>query len=192
MPALEKDKRYTYQDYCQWGEDKQWEIIDGIPYNMAPAPIERHQRILLWLGRKIGNALEGKKCIPYIAPFDVVLSESDIVQPDLLVVCDPQKITTKNIQGAPDLVIEIISPSTIKRDRWTKKRLYEQHGVKEYIIVDGEGAFSEQYILDEYGKFQEAIVVDFDEELTIQTAENLPLILKEALDIPPFNQEKVV
>lgn len=190
MPALVKDKRYTYQDYCQWGEDERWELIDGFPVNMAPAPNESHQRLLLWLGRKIGNALDGKKCIPYVAPFDVVLSDYDIVQPDLLVVCDRKKITEKNIQGAPDLIIEILSPSTSKRDRWVKKRLYEQHGVNEYIIVDGAGAFSEQYLLGGDGKFQEAIVVDFDEPLEIQTAEQLPLTLKEALDIPPFNEEK--
>lgn len=190
MPAIEKDKRYTYQDYCRWGEDERWELIDGIPYNMAPAPVTRHQLISGWIFGEIRNSLKGKKCIPFDAPVDVIFSEHDVVQPDVLVVCDPKKITEKNIQGAPDLVIEILSPSTSKKDRWTKKRLYEQHGVKEYIIVDGEGAFSEQYLLGENGKFQEAIVKDFDEALEIQTAENLPLTLKEALDVPPFNEKK--
>jgi len=189
MPALEQNKRYTYQDYCQWDDDERWEIIDGVPFNMAPAPITRHQRIKGWLYTKISNKLEGKKCIPFDAPIDVIFSKHDVVQPDILVVCDPKKITEKNIQGAPDLIIEILSPSTSKRDRWTKKQLYERNGVKEYIIVDGDGAFSEQYILQENGKYQEAIVIDFDERLEIQTVENLPLILKEALDIPPFKQE---
>lgn len=188
MRVLEKNKRYTYQDYCQWG-DEIWELIDGIPFDNSSGQPTRHQLIRGYIGVEIHNALEKRNSVIFMSPVDVVLTDYDVVQPDILVVCDPKKITKKNIQGAPDLIIEILSPSTSKRDRWTKKQLYERNGVKEYIIVDGEGAFSEQYILQKNGKFQEAVVIDFDEPLQIKTAENLALILKEALDIPPFNQE---
>jgi len=103
---------------------------------MTPAPILRHQAIIMSLSYFFKVHFRGKPCKPFFAPTDVVFDEINIVQPDLLVVCDPHKMSNeKNIQGAPDLVVEVLSPSTRLKDRREKKLLYERFGVREYWIV---------------------------------------------------------
>ncbi|HQH72395.1 MAG TPA: Uma2 family endonuclease, partial [bacterium] len=144
MPMPKTMEKYTYQDYCAWPDDERWELIGGIAYDMTPAPSFDHQNVAGTFYRLLGNALQGKTCVPGIAPVDVVLSEEDVVQPDVFVVCDPQKITGKNIQGAPDLVIEVLSPATAKKDRWEKKWLYEKSGVREYILIEVAAQFVER------------------------------------------------
>ena len=99
-------------DYLTWPDDERWEIVDGVAYNMTPAPSVRHQTVAGKLNRKLAN----KPCKPFIAPVDVIFSEYDIIQPDVFVVCDKSKITEDNIQGAPDLVIEVLSPTTATKD----------------------------------------------------------------------------
>lgn len=145
--ALPQEKSYTYEDILNWPEDERVELIDGEPYMMAPAPSPDHQSISWELVLQIGNYLKGKKCRAYHAPFDVRLFEEDgdqpynvdtVVQPDLLVVCDPSKLDGHGCKGAPDLIIEILSPSTRQHDRLTKLNLYQRAGVKEYWIVDPE------------------------------------------------------
>lgn len=134
---------YSYADYLTWPEDERWELIDGVPYNMTPAPTPKHQEILGELFRFLANWLKGNSCRAYIAPFDVRLAEADVpdsridkvVQPDISVVCDPQKIDDRGCLGAPDMIIEIISPSTLKKDMGVKLALYERSGVKEYWVV---------------------------------------------------------
>lgn len=139
----------TYADYLTWPDDERWEIIDGEAYAMTPAPTTKHQRISRELGRIVVSFFHGKSCEPFIAPTDVVLDETNIVQPDILVVCDPSKITEKNIQGAPDLVVEILSPATSIKDRREKRQLYERFGVREYIMIDPYGEAAERFTLDE-------------------------------------------
>ena len=135
---------FTYGLYCTWDDDQRWELIDGEAYCMSPAPSRTHQRILLELGRQFGNFLKDKICQVYVAPFDVRLpdfpEQSDdeiptVVQPDLVVVCTPAKLDEKGCKGAPDLVVEILSPSTAHRDLREKLALYERHGVREYWVV---------------------------------------------------------
>ena len=114
-PITEK-KRYTYEDYYSWDDDKRWELIDGIPYAMS-APTIRHQRISVRLLGKFFNYLEGKKCEVFAAPVDVMLKaengDDTMVQPDLIVVCDSSKLdNNKACKGPPDLVVEILSPTT--------------------------------------------------------------------------------
>ena len=130
--------KFTYEDYLNTPEDKRYELLDG-ELVMTPAPGELHQSISALLGwRLVQFASENSLGRVYQAPFDVVLSDTDVVQPDLLFVSNERGhiITPANIQGAPDLVVEILSPSTAERDRTFKRTLYAKHGVNEYWMVD--------------------------------------------------------
>lgn len=131
--------KLTYQDYLLLPEDgKRYEIVDG-DLHMTPAPLTRHQVLVGRLLQLFMNYLD-EHSIGHVlvAPCDVVLSEVDVVQPDLLLVLNQGKarITEKNIQGAPDLMIEILSPGTAARDRELKRKRYEHFGVREYWLVD--------------------------------------------------------
>ncbi|MBN4079178.1 Uma2 family endonuclease [Beggiatoa alba] len=124
MTVVKKSaEKYTYSDYLTWLDDERWEIINGEAYNMSPAPSIKHQNVTGMFFRIIGNKLAGKPCRPFVAPTDVVLSDHDIVQPDIIVVCDEKKISEANIQGAPDLVVEVLSPATALKDKREKKAL---------------------------------------------------------------------
>jgi len=145
-------KRYTYSDYASWDDGNRYELIDGITHMMS-APSAEHQRISGKLFRKISDFLDGKKCEVFYAPFDVCLNgkgddDYTVVQPDLLVVCDELKIDDKRCDGAPDMVIEIISPSTSRLDRLTKLNKYLEAGVREYWIVDPEDKGVTVHILE--------------------------------------------
>lgn len=135
--------RFTYADYRQWPDDQRWELIDGVPFAMAPAPTVSHQTLVLSIARQIDDALVGVPCRTLIAPVDVLLPAADeagdqattVVQPDILIVCDPAKVTENNIRGAPDWIIEVLSPATARHDHLTKRVLYERAGVREYWLV---------------------------------------------------------
>lgn len=136
---------FTYADYLTWDDDKRWEIIEGIPFDMTPAPLRKHQDVLGTLFHQIYSHLHDSPCKVYMAPFDVRLPDFEkgekdqdiksVVQPDLTVICDRKKLDDRGCKGAPDLVIEILSPFTSKRDLGVKLRLYERVGVKEYWVV---------------------------------------------------------
>lgn len=144
-PALAPEERFTYRQYRTWPEDERWELIDGHAYSMSPAPMRRHQELLARIFVALRTHLKGKTCQAYAAPFDVLLPKAGeeenevdtIVQPDLVVYCDPGRLTPRGGFGAPDLVVEILSPRTTSRDFGTKLRLFARHGVREYWIVDG-------------------------------------------------------
>lgn len=143
LPQLKKDTKFTYGDYANWPEDERWELIDGYAYNMSPAPSRRHQHISIELIKQIAYYLDDKPCFIYHAPFDVRLPEADepdedietVVQPDIVVVCDKDKLDEKGCRGAPDLIIEILSPFTAPKDMKIKLSLYDKHAVKEYWVV---------------------------------------------------------
>ena len=144
LPKFKDGDRFTYADYLTWDDDQQWELIDGVAFCMSPGPNRLHQKWLGELHRQIANYLEAKPCEVYLAPFDVRLSDSTdasdeetitVVQPDIIVVCDHDKLDDRGVKGAPDLVVEIISPSTAKRDITTKYELYQRYGVKEYWLM---------------------------------------------------------
>jgi len=140
MPQKNAEYKYTYADYCSWDDDERWELIDGVPYAMSPAPRREHQEILGELFAQLREYLKCKPCKVFIAPFDVRLNADDddgtVVQPDIVVVCDRSKLDERGCKGAPDLLIEITSPSTARHDRVTKLNKYQQAGVREYWIVD--------------------------------------------------------
>ena len=132
--------KFNYQDYLQLPENKRYEIIDGDLF-MVPSPNESHQHILTNILYILINYVRRNKLgAIYCAPFDILFSDEDIVQPDVIFVSNENKkvITKDNIKGAPDLLVEILSPSTSKRDIGIKKKLYARHGVREYWIVDPE------------------------------------------------------
>ncbi len=148
LPAFKKDYKYTYRDYCSWPDEERWEIIEGVPVAMSPAPGRSHQEVSGNIYFQLRKALleklsESGPCKIFAAPFDVRLPESDeaddhvttVVQPDISIICDPSRLDDRGCRGAPDLIMEILSPSTAAQDLGTKKELYEKHGVREYWIV---------------------------------------------------------
>ena len=144
MPA--EAARYTFADFLTWGENERIELVDGEAIMMAP-PSTAHQLISGELFRQLANYLEGKKCRAIPAPFAVRLFEREgdspedvktVVEPDISVVCDGDKLDKHGCKGAPDLVVEILSPSTRRHDRLVKLDLYQRAGVREYWIVDPE------------------------------------------------------
>jgi len=176
------EKRYTYEDYLTWPKDERVELIDGKIYFMA-APSDRHQDLLGEIGTRIRNYLHGKKCRVFWAPFDVridfLIGNDSVVQPDVLVVCDENKLDGKGVNGAPDFVIEILSPSNRRHDLLTKYNKYLEVGVCEYWIVDPMKeeilvnlltADKKQYITTTFKKGDE-IKVSILEDLTINVTD---------------------
>jgi len=162
LPQTDTEQKYTYADYLTWPDDERWEIIDGVAYAMSPSPGTRHQRLSLSLSLQFGNYLKGKQCALFVAPFDVRLSErigftdekiTTVVQPDLLVVSDKTKLDDRGCSGTPDLVIEILSPSTAVRDIKLKFDLYQQHSVKEYWLIHPAEQTLLVYKLDKTGMY---------------------------------------
>jgi Uma2 family endonuclease len=147
------EKRYTYADYASWDDDQRYELIDGEIYLMS-APSVSHQRIGGEIYRQLANFLKGKPCEVFNAPFDVCLygegdDDNTVVQPDLSVVCDKSKLADgKRCNGAPDMVVEILSPSSGQRDRILKLNKYRFAGVREYWIVDPENKSAHVYNLE--------------------------------------------
>lgn len=134
---------HTYADYLGWPEDVRYELIDGVAYLMAPAPGRIHQEVVGELHRQVANALVDQPCRAYVAPFDVRLPKGEeadervdtVVQPDVLVVCDLDKLDERGLRGAPDWVIEVLSPSTASHDQIRKLAVYERVGVPEVWLV---------------------------------------------------------
>lgn len=156
MP-LPKEDRYTMADVLSWDEQKHTELIEGVPVMMAP-PTRVHQEISGALFAQLHNYLEEKPCKVYAAPFAVRLFEGagedpadvdTMVEPDLSVVCDNGKLDDRGCVGAPDMVIEILSPSTQRHDRLTKYNLYQRAGVREYWIVDPESKSIQTFTLED-------------------------------------------
>jgi Uma2 family endonuclease len=145
LPQTSPNEHFTYGLYRAWPEDERWELIDGQAHAMTPAPAPLHQEVVVGLLRVLDVFFRVQGCKVYVAPLDVRLpdyveqSDDDtptVVQPDLLVVCDPRKVDSLGVRGAPDLVVEVLSPSTAYRDETDKLLLYERHGVREYWIVN--------------------------------------------------------
>ncbi len=139
MDALRKEDVYTIEDIYALPDGQRAELIDGKIYYMAP-PNTKHQRLVHFFDREIGNYIQSRKgeCEVFPAPFAVFLNEDDknYVEPDISVICDKNKITEKGCNGAPDWIIEIVSPGNKPMDYFTKLFKYRNANVREYWIVD--------------------------------------------------------
>ena len=155
--------KYSYADYFSWKIKERIEIIKGKIFKMSPGPSMMHQSISMHLSNLFYNFLDNKKkCKVFSAPFDVRFPDNsvedkdieNVVQPDISVVCDLTKLDSRGCLGAPDLIVEILSPSSSKRDLKYKFELYQEHGVSEYWVVHPEEKTLLIYTLDREGKYQ--------------------------------------
>ena len=191
--AEPEQRRFSYKDYCKWTDDGRWELIDGMEYDMSPAPSRIHQKLSGELFVMIHAVLKGKQCDVYAAPFDVRLadyaeaSDEDIftvVQPDIVVVCDKLKLDERGCVGAPDLIIEILSPYTAAKDMKTKRDLYEQHGVKEYWLVHPIDKTFMVYCLNEVRQYAKAEIYADQDIFESTVIEGLKIALPELFGVP--------
>lgn len=159
--AVQEPRRYSYADLLDWPDDVRYELYDGFPVALA-SPSRRHQGISGELFGQLRDFLKGKPCRVYAAPLDVRPFESNddaaadvrtVLQPDLMVVCDHDKLDDRGVRGAPDLIVEIMSKSTKLYDRQIKHELYEAAGVREYWLVDPDRQTVQVYTLHD-GKYQ--------------------------------------
>lgn len=155
--VLPQKKHYTLADALTWDESERMELIEGVPF-MHAAPTRIHQKLGGSIFRQIANYLDGKRCEVYAGPFAVRLFEEKedtpdtvdtMVEPDISVVCDPDKLDDIGCKGAPDLIVEILSPSTQRHDRMVKFNLYQRAGVKEYWIVDPDMQTVQVHVLED-------------------------------------------
>lgn len=189
ISQLDLNKTYTYADYLTWKFSERVELIRGWVYKMSPAPKRIHQKVESNLHIEIGSFFKKSKCDVYESPFDVRLiknkgrSDNEIVtvvQPDICVVCDLSKLDDKGCVGAPDLIIEVLSPSTIKRDYTEKYNLYEENGVKEYWIANPEGKSLQIFYL-ETGKYEE--LETYEEKNETITSKLFPELHVKMIDV---------
>lgn len=182
-------RRYSYADYLKWPTEERFELINGVIHDMN-APMRVHQKICIELTRQFANFFLNKTCEVYAAPFDVRLPTKskdpkkifDVVQPDLSVICDPEKLDDMGCLGAPDLVIEVLSPSTSSKDHIKKRALYERSGVKEYWLVSNEERIVWVYQLLN-GQFQKPEI--YNDEDDVSSVLFPELIVKVSTILPP-------
>ena len=189
---LDMSKRYTYADYLTWLDDKRRELIHGFIHLMS-APMRRHARISVKMLRVLDTFIEKNKgnCHVYHAPFDVRLPLAhetdddkiyDVVQPDICVVCDLSKLDDKVCIGAPDLMVEVLSPSTLKKDWNYKFNLYEAAGVREYWIVDPIAKAANVFLLQPDGKYDEGTIYQSTQSAPVHVLEGLEVDLGPLFD----------
>ena len=190
----QEERKYTYADYLSWDDDRRWEIINGEVYDTSPAPSDDHQALLLELSKQIAIYLTGKMCVGRIAPYDVRFPEGvkndekiiDTVQPDLVIICDRSKIDKRGCQGAPDFIIEILSPSTAAKDLIIKQALYELNKVKEYWAIDPISKVVIVYLLGEDGRYSKPTVHPGKGKLKVTVIEELEIDLDAVFKSPIF------
>jgi len=190
---LDESKRYTYADYLTWLDDKRRELINGFIHLMS-APNEFHSRISFNWGfwTKMFIQKRKGKCRIYHAPFDVRLPKKgetednkvyDVVQPDICVICDLSKIDEKGCIGAPDLIVEVLSPSTLKYDWNYKFNLYEAAGVREYWIVDPKAKIVNIFLLQPDGKYDLGTVYECNQKAPVNIFKGLEIDLNELFEL---------
>jgi Uma2 family endonuclease len=173
---LDLSKRYNFEEYLTWIDDKRRELIDGFIKMMTPAPSRIHQEISKRISLELQNYLKKKKCRLYYAPFDVRLPNMDekennkiytVVQPDICIICDEKKLDDKGCIGAPDLIVEIVSSSNSKYDVEEKFDLYQKHGIKEYWIVFPHEKTINVFLLNKSGKYDFKGMFAQDSKVTV-------------------------
>lgn len=162
IDTLDLNGTYSYADYLKWQFEERLELIRGKIFKMSPAPATRHQRISALLVSEIWQLLKNRDCQVFAAPFDVRLPRFDVkadkeiftvVQPDISVICDQKKVDEKGCLGAPDWVIEILSPGNTRKEMDNKFDVYEESGVKEYWLVEPNDEVVFVYLLGADGKY---------------------------------------
>ncbi|ATW45870.1 Uma2 family endonuclease [Glaesserella parasuis] len=153
LSQLDLNGSYSYGDYLKWKFQERVEIIKGKIMVMSPVPNRLHQRISMKLTKAFLDVFVNHQCELYVAPFDVRFPDSNgkiktVVQPDLCVICDSNKLDEKGCIGAPDLIVEILSPGNSKREMKDKYELYQEQGVSEYWIVRPEEQHIQIYVLE--------------------------------------------
>lgn len=184
-----QQRKYTYEDLQNFEDEKRYELINGELYLMS-SPTTLHQEIVGEIHAQLHNYLKGKKCKVFVSPLDVCLSgvrnpkkEYNVVQPDILVVCDENKITKNmGIQGAPDLIIEVLSPTSKKHDTFVKYNLYQYYGVKEYWIIDGEVGVIYQYIINEKNIYTLPKTYEITENIKVNILKDCTISLKNIIE----------
>lgn len=194
-PALIKvGERYSYADYLQWPVRERWELIDGVPYDMSPAPSRWHQEISGYVFSALYHFLRDKACKVYSAPFDVRLKDLDddsddkvfsVVQPDVSVICDAEKLDDRGCVGAPDLIVEILSESTAGKDLRDKLSLYERHGVREYWIIDPWSHLLTVHSLGANGAFEAPVTYARHEKAPVNVLSGFEIDLRDMFALIP-------
>lgn len=182
-------KRFSYADYQGWDDNERYELIDGVVYDMN-APLRIHQKYVVELVRQMSNFFLEKPCEVYVAPFDVRLPRRskkdkdifDVVQPDISIICDQSKLDDKGCVGAPDLVVEVTSPSTAGKDQVKKRALYESNGVREYWLLHPDDRLVFVYLLGKEGYGKPEV---YDETMTVKSAIFPELSIDLAALFPP-------
>lgn len=180
-----KIRKYTYEEFLEIDDDR-YELLDGELYLMS-APSRLHQEVVGELYRQIANYLEDKKCKPFVAPLNVKFSEKKnkyctVVQPDVMVVCDKNKLSDKGIEGPPDLVIEVLSQYNASHDTFYKFNLYQYYGVKEYWIIDMQRQVITPYTLNKDGVYTLPKMYKLTEDIKINILKNCTISLKKVFE----------
>ena len=180
MPLLKNDT-YTSEDYWNLPDGERAELIDGKLIAMAP-PSLKHQNIIFSLSRKIADYIDANSgsCKVVLAPFAVNLNANDetYVEPDISVICDQSKLSDRGCEGAPDFIVEVVSPSSRKHDYSTKNALYSNAGVREYWIVDPD---RERTTVYRYEEDAAPIIIPFDQAIQVGIYSNLSITISELL-----------
>ncbi|XOF33550.1 MAG: Uma2 family endonuclease [Candidatus Electrothrix sp. YB6] len=188
LPQTTYEAEYTYADYLSWDDQERWELINGEAWDMSPAPSRIHQEISIRVSSLLYEFFSNKDCAVYAAPFDVRLSAEEnaedhavitVVQPDISVICDREKLDERGCVGAPDLVVEILSPSTAAKDLKVKRALYEEHGVREYWLFHPTDRTVMVYRPDEDGQYARAEIFDREDMLGSPLFDGLEIQLAE-------------
>lgn len=190
LSDLDLSKTYTYADYLQWKFEERIELIKGKIFKMSPAPSSFHQEIAVEITRVFANHLKGKMCKVYSAPFDVRLTRKSlmnedvitVVQPDICVVCDRSKIDKAGCIGAPDIVVEILSPGNNKKELQNKYEVYEENGVQEYWIVSPQDKTFFKYILNQDGVYVPSKLLTTGNEVTTPIFPGFIMSLEEVFE----------
>jgi Uma2 family endonuclease len=186
---LNSSRLYTYADYLSWIDDKRRELIDGVVYDLLSAPSRFHAKISGSIFGRFWSYINRRKgkCEVYIAPFDVRFPKNGetaadkiytVVQPDICVICDPEKLDEKGCIGAPDLIVEVQSPSTAQRDLNEKFNLYEKAGVKEYWVVFPGDKSLTVFLMQKNGKFNEGTAYEYEGKVPVSIFKGLEIDLK--------------
>ncbi len=189
LSDLDFDKTYTYADYLTWTFEDRIELLNGKIFEISN-PIRLHQKLSGNIFYQVSKFLKGKACHVYFAPFDVRLSRKNasdesvttVLQPDICVICDLSKLDDRGCVGAPDIVVEILSPGNNKKELRNKYEIYEEAGVQEYWIVWPDSQSFLKYTLDETGKYIPSKVLTLGDEVTTPILPGFVLDLEEVFE----------